>query len=294
MGKLNKTEKELTEAELKDLLKEQQKEKKAVIKKIENFGTDGKINPEFKKIKGLPLVLTRKLPFFKQKRFAKEINWRKELEKELDKETPDKKRLQQINKKLKEEKETENLPIKSPYLELIRADGSKEWFEGVKAGMLEITGTDEKTRYIYLDKGKLITEEIKNANGRTVQGWVAYENDHATYPHNIFMDSKAVFQNYEEVMKNRKDVEAERINARSNMLYIIAGAIILLFILAFIAVPAITGQTIGEMLPQSNAEKEQQTYCKICTSDLGALTPEEIQIIKQFRIDTQPKDTNTQ
>lgn len=278
--KVETTKKEMSEIELKNIAKELMESKKSDIVAIRNIDTMGKENPNFKKTKGMPLI--RKGGIFglgSKKIFSKRIDWKIELKEELKKEKPNYEKLKKISKKLEEGKDYKDLPIKTPYLELIRADGSKEWFEGVKAGILEIRRSDESLGYINLDKNKLLTDDIRNVNDRVVQGWICNENDYSPLPTNVFMDSKGVYQNYEEIMKNRKDIQTERIKSLEGLTWTIGLAIVAIITILFVIVPMFTGQSIFEMMPQQTTIQQ----CSACTGQLGILSPEEQIIIKQYR-----------
>lgn len=115
---------DLTEEELKRVAETIKNDQRTDIKVIKQ-----KENKNFKKLKELPIVKKKggALPWQKkQKKYAVRKNYKEEMYKEIEKDEPDLEKIKEYAEKVKRGDVEEYRPIKSPYLELIRADGSKE------------------------------------------------------------------------------------------------------------------------------------------------------------------------
>lgn len=210
-------------------------------------------------------------------KYAKRTNYKELMYEEISKENPNMTLIREWADKIKKGEIEEYRPLKTPILQMIRSDGSKEWFEGVKAGTLEITRSDEKKAYIDLRKDKILTDTIRNYDDTTVQGWVVYENDQNPLPQNTYMDSHAYFSNLEEIMANKKDVTTERLKAWGNIVWIIGGVFIAILLVAFLVVPWATGKDLLTMINEAG-KKTSGTQI-----ETPVLTPEEILIINDIR-----------
>lgn len=265
---------ELSEEQLQKLARSLKEERKSHTNKLNQ-----KENVNFAKLNEMPIVKKKGLiPFLGKGKlvYAKRTNHKEEMYKELEKPNPDLKLIKDCAEKIKKGEIEEYRPIKTPYLEMIRSDGSKEWFEGVKAGTLEITRSDEKTAYIDLRKDKLLVDTIRNYDDSMVQGWVVYENDQNPLPANTYMDSHAYFSNLEEIMANKKDVQTERLKAWGNIGWTIGFIFIAILVVAFVVMPWFTGQNLLQMLDNAgDDDADGATNVK--------LTPEEMAIINQLR-----------
>lgn len=274
------TEMELSEEDLKRLARTLKEEKKTHANKMKQ-----KENTNFSKLSEMPIIKEKpkiKIPFLRKDtmKYAKRINHKEELYKELEKEEPDLEKVKQHAEHIKKGEIEEYRPLKTPILEMIRSDGSKEWYEGVKAGTLEITRSDEKTAYIDLRKDKILTDTLRNYDDTIVQGWVCYENDQNPLPANSYMDSHAYFSNLEEIMANKKDIQTERLKQWNNIAWTIGIVIVLLLVISFMVIPYFTGRDLLTMINEAGGNDKTNNQGGTIQT---ALTPEEIQIINQIR-----------
>lgn len=280
---------ELSEEQLKTLAKSLKDEKKSHQNKMNQ-----KENTDFAKLEEMPVTKTKPkipIPFIAQKeiKYAKRTNYKEEMYKEIEKPNPDNKLIKAYAEKIKRGEIEEYRPLKTPILQMIRSDGSKEWYEGVKAGTLEITRSDEKTAYIDLRKDKILTDTIRNYDDTTVQGWVCYENDQNPLPANTYMDSHAYFSNLEEIMANKKDIQTERLKAWGNITWTIGLIMIILLAISFVAIPWVTGKDLLTIIDEAGEKKQNNPNLTQVQ-----LTEDEINMINQIRDQKAQAEANKQ
>lgn len=273
---------ELTEEQLTKLARTLKEEKRSHKNKLNQ-----KENQNFAKLEEMPIIKKKGflnklgVPGAKGEiKYAKRTNYKEQLFMELEKDEPDLEKVKEYAEKIKKGEIEEYRPLKTPILQMIRSDGSKEWFEGVKSGTLEITRSDEKTAYIDLRKDKILTDTIRNYDDTTVQGWVVYENDQNPLPGNNYMDSHAYFSNLEEIMANKKDVQTERLKQWGNIMWTAGFVFIGILLVLFLVVPWATGKDVFTMLNEAGQKNTGNNNNQL--NNYG-LTPEEIQMINEIR-----------
>lgn len=165
----------------------------------------------------------------------------------LEQEKIDTLRIEKVLKQIDEKKGgiITNSPIRTPLLLMVRENNEIEWFEGVKAGTLRVPRKDGKTAQIDLPKSKLMTTKWGN---KEIPLWIAHENSATALPNQPEADSAIYYQAIEEMISNRKNFEAQKLNAYSNLFWTIGIIVVIGIIAAAVIPPLVVQKTLPELL----------------------------------------------
>lgn len=166
-----------------------------------------------------------------------------------------------INQQIEEIKKNNKNHIKKSKIDgnmlcLITDSGEAKWYDNIKAGNFKITRSDNKTAIIQLPKSKLLNMKVGD---QEKPFWIAYEKELVALPNTPIIDSAIAYQNIEEIISNRKNFEAQTINAWSGLVWQIGLVFIILLGIAFIAMPMFVGEDLVTMLTKAKANATKTT-----------------------------------
>lgn len=206
---------------------------------------------EIKPIDGLPFwKKTKLLGIIKEKTVGDARKTSELIKEELEKNNPDKEKINQLTKKLEKGKEWQEEPLKEPILLLMRAGSADtEVFEDVPVGQFKIKRTDGKEGLILLDEAKI--QKFKWGN-KSVRGWIAFENNATPYPDEPKHDSYKIVRMMMDFLRNREQLMAKVWDARSNFVFTV-GLVLAAILVAVIVIPPYLGiKLIGDDPPKNS------------------------------------------
>ena len=119
---------------------------------------------------------------------------------------------------------------------------------------------------------------------REVPLWIAYEKELVALPQNPKIDSAIAYQNIEEIISNRKNFEAQTINAYSGLIWQIGLVLVGLILVGFVVLPMFGQPNLMELM-----FKPTKTIEKTPTNDKNTTdqnTPQTTEVIVKTKEET--------